>query len=126
MTELDWSPELWVACHDEDEQNARLARHVWEDNGLDVSEGFLEDMLAFLGASSVHDRFFFGGGTMSMMWICMYRPRKRVREDEFGGWDGRCGRTSSADGRQDDRCAASIVSRKGEAASFFFFFFFSC
>lgn len=51
LTELDWSPQLWIACHDEDEQNARLASHVWEDNGLDVSEGFLEDMLAFLGES---------------------------------------------------------------------------
>ncbi|KAH0828924.1 armadillo-type protein [Lanmaoa asiatica] len=49
LTELDWSPQLWIACHDEDEQNARLASHVWEDNGLDVSEGFLGDMLALLG-----------------------------------------------------------------------------
>ena len=42
---------MWVACQDADEQNARLASHVWEDNGLDVAEGFLGDMLAFLGAS---------------------------------------------------------------------------
>ncbi|KAF5368138.1 hypothetical protein D9615_010210 [Tricholomella constricta] len=35
LTDLDWSPELLIACHGKDEQNARLARHLWEDNGLD-------------------------------------------------------------------------------------------
>ena len=48
---MDWSAELWVACHDDDEQNARLARHLWEDNGLDVPETFLDDLLTFLGLS---------------------------------------------------------------------------
>ena len=49
LTDLDWSPELWIACHDDDEQNARLARHAWEDNGLDVPEKFLDSLLDFLG-----------------------------------------------------------------------------
>ena len=35
--------------HDDDEQNARLANHVWEDNGLDVPEDYLEHLLPFLG-----------------------------------------------------------------------------
>ncbi|OBZ65072.1 Translational activator GCN1 [Grifola frondosa] len=48
LTDLDWSPELWVASHDNDEQNARLARHLWEDNGFDVPENFLQDMLPLL------------------------------------------------------------------------------
>jgi len=52
LTDMDWSPELWVACHDDDEQNARLARHLWEDNGLDVPETFLDDLLTFLGLQS--------------------------------------------------------------------------
>lgn len=46
---MDWSPELWIACHDDDEQNARLAIHVWEDNGLDVPETYLQDLLPYLG-----------------------------------------------------------------------------
>lgn len=46
---MDWSPELWIACHDNDEQNERLAIHVWEDNGLDVPETFLKDLLEYLG-----------------------------------------------------------------------------
>lgn len=46
---MDWSPELWIACHDDDEQNTRLAIHVWEDNGHDVPETFLRDLLEYLG-----------------------------------------------------------------------------
>ena len=49
LTDLDWSPELWIAIHDNDEQNARLAQHVWEDNGLDVPEPYLQHLLSFLG-----------------------------------------------------------------------------
>ncbi|KAH7908270.1 armadillo-type protein [Hygrophoropsis aurantiaca] len=48
LTEFDWSSELWLACHDEDEQNARLALHVWDDNGLDVPESFLDNLMPFL------------------------------------------------------------------------------
>jgi hypothetical protein len=52
---MDWSPPLLLACHDEDEQNARLALHVWEDNGLDVPETFLETLRDFLGGPSRAD-----------------------------------------------------------------------
>lgn len=53
LTDLDWSPELWLACHDADEQNSRLAHHIWEDNGLDVPEEFLNDLLPLLGLLSL-------------------------------------------------------------------------
>ncbi|PCH35750.1 ARM repeat-containing protein [Wolfiporia cocos MD-104 SS10] len=56
LTDLDWSPELWIACHDDDEQNARLARHVWEDNGLDVPEQFIQDQLKFLEHENAYVR----------------------------------------------------------------------
>lgn len=49
LTDLDWSPALLVAVHDSDEQNARLAGHIWEDNGLDIPESYLPDLLTFLG-----------------------------------------------------------------------------
>lgn len=49
LTDLDWSPELWISSHDDDEQNARLAVHLWEDNGLDVPESFLKDLQVYLG-----------------------------------------------------------------------------
>jgi hypothetical protein len=46
---MDYSEELWIASHDQDEQNASLATHIWEDNGLDVPEGYLEPLLGYLG-----------------------------------------------------------------------------
>jgi hypothetical protein len=46
---MDWSPPLLLATHDDDEQNARLSLHVWEDNGLDVPEQYLDDLVPFLG-----------------------------------------------------------------------------
>lgn len=49
LTDLDWSVELWIAVHDDDEQNTRLARHVWDDNGLDVPEAFLGSLQVYLG-----------------------------------------------------------------------------
>jgi hypothetical protein len=52
LTDLDWSPELSLACHDDDEQNARLAQHIWEDNGLDTPETFLKDLMPFLGLTA--------------------------------------------------------------------------
>ncbi|KAF5374683.1 hypothetical protein D9615_008940 [Tricholomella constricta] len=56
LTDLDWSPELLIACHDEDEQNARLARYLWEDNGLDVPEQFLDTLLDYLGHDNAYVR----------------------------------------------------------------------
>ncbi|TFK68469.1 ARM repeat-containing protein, partial [Pluteus cervinus] len=56
LTDLDWSTELWIAAHDEDEQNARLARHAWEDNGLDVPEAFLSHLLNYLGHDNAYVR----------------------------------------------------------------------
>ncbi|KAG8863877.1 translational activator of GCN4, partial [Serendipita sp. 405] len=48
LTERDWVPILWLACHDEDDQNANLARRLWVENGLDVPDTFLDDMVPFL------------------------------------------------------------------------------
>ncbi|KAJ7224326.1 armadillo-type protein [Mycena pura] len=56
LTDFDWSPELWVACHEEDEQNGRLARHVWDDNGLDVPDTFLTQLLPLLGHENAYVR----------------------------------------------------------------------
>ncbi|KAI0944136.1 hypothetical protein AcV7_002042 [Taiwanofungus camphoratus] len=56
LTDLDWSPELWIANHDDDEQNARLARHLWEDNGLDVPENFVQAMIVYLEHDTTYVR----------------------------------------------------------------------
>ena len=44
---------MWIACHDDDEQDARLARRIWEENGMDIPEPFVEALMPFLGASSL-------------------------------------------------------------------------
>lgn len=49
LTDLEWSPELLIAANDDDEQNTRLARFLWEDNGLDIPGAFLERLLPYLG-----------------------------------------------------------------------------
>ena len=51
LTELDWNTEIWVAYQDTDEDVARMAETLWEDNGLDVSETFAVDLLPLLGES---------------------------------------------------------------------------
>ncbi|KAJ3552008.1 hypothetical protein NM688_g4384 [Phlebia brevispora] len=56
LTDLDWSVELWIASHDEDEQNARLAGHLWEDNGLDVPENFLSVLKGYLEHENAYVR----------------------------------------------------------------------
>jgi hypothetical protein len=50
LTDLDWSPEIWIACHDDDEQCSRLAHHIWDENGFDVPEDFAKDLLLLLGS----------------------------------------------------------------------------
>jgi hypothetical protein len=52
ITDLDYSVELWIAVHDADEQNANLALHLWEDNGLDIPETYLPSLLPYLAHDS--------------------------------------------------------------------------
>lgn len=52
LTELNYSEELFIATHDNDETNAALAEHLWEDNGLDVPETYLDSLIRYLAHSS--------------------------------------------------------------------------
>ncbi|TIC67402.1 ARM repeat-containing protein [Wallemia mellicola] len=56
ITDIEFPTELWLACHDEDEQNSRLANHLWDDNGLDVSEDFLGKLIPYLDHENVYVR----------------------------------------------------------------------
>ena len=38
LTDLDFSEEIWLACHDDDAENASLGRIIWQENALE-SEG---------------------------------------------------------------------------------------
>ncbi|KZV66749.1 ARM repeat-containing protein [Peniophora sp. CONT] len=48
LTEREWDEKLLVACSDEDDNNARLARGIWDDNGLDVPADYAPALLALL------------------------------------------------------------------------------
>lgn len=44
----DFPANLWIAAHDIDERNAQLAVNAWEENGLEVPETFLSQLVPFL------------------------------------------------------------------------------
>ncbi|KAH9466351.1 hypothetical protein Pst134EB_001406 [Puccinia striiformis f. sp. tritici] len=48
MTDVGWSLELWIVCHDEDERNVNLASDLWLENGLQTPESCLKSLLEFL------------------------------------------------------------------------------
>ncbi|CAG8555168.1 3621_t:CDS:10, partial [Cetraspora pellucida] len=48
ITDIDFSCELWIACHDEDEHNAKLAIALWESNGMDVEPSYNVELLPYL------------------------------------------------------------------------------
>ncbi|PWN50148.1 ARM repeat-containing protein [Violaceomyces palustris] len=56
LTDLDFSAELWLACHDEDEENARLAEKAWEENGLDVPAEFPSLLIPLLEHKNAYVR----------------------------------------------------------------------
>ncbi|CEP19550.1 hypothetical protein [Parasitella parasitica] len=56
LTDIDYSPELWVACHDDNESNAELAKQQWEDNAMDVDEDFRGQLLAYIVSDSHYVR----------------------------------------------------------------------
>lgn len=49
LTDLDYTPELWIVCQDSDERNADLASTIWEDNGLDIKENAIDTLAVYLG-----------------------------------------------------------------------------
>ncbi|KAI9477816.1 MAG: armadillo-type protein [Benjaminiella poitrasii] len=56
LTDIDYSPELWVACHDENESNAELAKVQWEDNAMDVDEDYRGQLLDYVVSDSTYVR----------------------------------------------------------------------
>ena len=36
LTDLDFSEEIWLACHDNDEENSELALTIWSENALEA------------------------------------------------------------------------------------------
>lgn len=48
LTDYEFSEELWLACHDENDENVELAKSIWEENLLEVQEDSARKMLPLL------------------------------------------------------------------------------
>lgn len=48
LTEAPFLPALWLAVHDADAENARLAARVWEENALEVPAAYAEALVPLL------------------------------------------------------------------------------
>ncbi|EME80931.1 uncharacterized protein MYCFIDRAFT_155190 [Pseudocercospora fijiensis CIRAD86] len=48
LTDRDFYEEIWLACHDDDEENANIAHEVWEENELKIVSESAAKCLPFL------------------------------------------------------------------------------
>ncbi|CAG8528557.1 17533_t:CDS:10, partial [Acaulospora morrowiae] len=48
LLHIDFSRELWISCHDDDENNATLALSLWEDNEMDIDPNYASEILPLL------------------------------------------------------------------------------
>ncbi|BGP12338.1 hypothetical protein JCM10213_003855 [Rhodosporidiobolus nylandii] len=56
LTDLEFPVTLWILAHDVDERNRELAVTVWQENGLDVPEAFLPQLIPLLSHPSASIR----------------------------------------------------------------------
>ncbi|MCJ1310876.1 hypothetical protein MMC25_004544 [Agyrium rufum] len=48
LTYLDFSEQIWLACHDDADENQETALAIWEENALDISEDYSTKVLPYL------------------------------------------------------------------------------
>lgn len=48
MSELGYSDEIWLACHDDEDENQELGREIWEESGFEVTAEVPLKMLPFV------------------------------------------------------------------------------
>ncbi|KAM0542013.1 hypothetical protein ACHAPJ_012988 [Fusarium lateritium] len=48
MSELGYSDEIWIAAHDDEEENQEFGREIWEESGFEVTAEVPLRMLPFL------------------------------------------------------------------------------
>ncbi|KAH9883522.1 translational activator GCN1 [Xylariomycetidae sp. FL2044] len=48
MSDLPFSEEIWLACHDDIEENVDLGREIWDESGFEVTEGVPLRMLPYV------------------------------------------------------------------------------
>jgi hypothetical protein len=50
MSELEFSEEMWLACHDDVEENVELGREIWEESGFTLTNESPFKMLSYLNS----------------------------------------------------------------------------
>ncbi|PHH91372.1 hypothetical protein CDD83_733 [Cordyceps sp. RAO-2017] len=48
MSELNYSDEIWLACHDDVEENQELGKEVWEESGFETNASVPMGMIPYL------------------------------------------------------------------------------
>lgn len=48
MSEMNFSEEIWIACHDDIDANVELGQEIWEESGFEVSPDSVVTMLPYL------------------------------------------------------------------------------
>src|SRR4051794_31354773 len=48
LDDLKFSEEIWLACHDDVEENVELAQTIWEDNDLELNSGVATQITPYL------------------------------------------------------------------------------
>ena len=53
LTEADYCEEIWLACHDDSDENVELGHLIWQENGLEAEPEHAFTMVPYLAS---HDR----------------------------------------------------------------------
>ncbi|KAI1761965.1 translational activator GCN1 [Hypoxylon sp. FL1150] len=56
MSDLDFSEEIWIACHDDISENVDLGRDIWEESGFKLSKDVPFKVLPYLESKDVQLR----------------------------------------------------------------------
>ncbi|KAI0110733.1 armadillo-type protein [Nemania sp. FL0031] len=48
LSDIEFSEELWISCHDDVEENQELGQEIWEESGFNVAEDVSVKMLPYL------------------------------------------------------------------------------
>ena len=56
LTDLDFSVEIWLAVHDEDEENSALGKAIWQENALDIEAQDIHTIRPYISNESAQIR----------------------------------------------------------------------
>ena len=50
LTEADYCEEIWMACHDDSDENVELAQLIWQENGLETEPEHAFTMMPYIAS----------------------------------------------------------------------------